>query len=407
MDAHQAVKRHRIVYIQYTNPAGYPPLQHSSEILADSGWEVLFLGTTAIGTDALRFPPHERILFHQLQFQPAGWRQKAHYAWFHVWCCWWLIRWRPSWVYASDIFAAPLAWFTAAVLRIPTIFHEHDSPDSSEAGMFFRFCLWARRRCARRATLCILPNARRAEAFCAETGARMAPLVVWNCPSLREVRPARGLPDGSRLRLLYHGSLGPSLIPLSAVDMLALVPEAVSLTVVGYETIGTQGYSDELRRRAAEVGVSHRLTVMPPVSRQPLLDICSQHDVGLAMMPLETRDFNQQTLVGASNKVFDYMACGLALLVSNLPEWEHAYVRPGYGLACNPTSPESIAANVRRLLEDPAYRQAMGERGRQRILEDCNYEHRFRPVLDLISGLTSIQPAVYGSVATCLEESDR
>ena len=32
----------RVVYVQYTNPAAYPPLEHSSRILADAGWQVLF-----------------------------------------------------------------------------------------------------------------------------------------------------------------------------------------------------------------------------------------------------------------------------------------------------------------------------------------------------------------------------
>lgn len=51
----------RILYIQYTNPAGYPPLEHSSRILADAGWQVLFLGTGALGAAALRFPPHSNV----------------------------------------------------------------------------------------------------------------------------------------------------------------------------------------------------------------------------------------------------------------------------------------------------------------------------------------------------------
>ena len=35
----------RILYIQFTDPAVYPPLEHSSRLLADRGWEVLILGT--------------------------------------------------------------------------------------------------------------------------------------------------------------------------------------------------------------------------------------------------------------------------------------------------------------------------------------------------------------------------
>ena len=30
-----------VLYLQYTSPANYPPLEHSSRILADAGWQVL------------------------------------------------------------------------------------------------------------------------------------------------------------------------------------------------------------------------------------------------------------------------------------------------------------------------------------------------------------------------------
>ena len=43
-----------------------------------------------------------------------------------------------------------------------------------------------------------------------------------------------------------------------------------------------------------------------------------------------------QNMVGASNKPFDYMACGLPLLVTDLPEWTSTFVEPGYARACNP-----------------------------------------------------------------------
>jgi glycosyltransferase involved in cell wall biosynthesis len=85
-------------------------------------------------------------------------------------------------------------------------------------------------------------------------------------------------------------------------------------------------------------------------------------------------------MTGASNKPFDYLACGLALLVSDLPDWRSAYVEPGYGLACDPQDPESIAGAVRRFLGDPGLARSMGENGRQRILADWNYEGRFLPV---------------------------
>jgi glycosyltransferase involved in cell wall biosynthesis len=91
-------------------------------------------------------------------------------------------------------------------------------------------------------------------------------------------------------------------------------------------------------------------------------------------------------MVGASNKPFDYLSSGLALLVSDLPDWRTNYVEMGYGLACDPDDPESIATALRWFLNHQVEMRAMGERGRQRIATEWNYEKEFLPILERISG---------------------
>ena len=59
-------------------------------------------------------------------------------------------------------------------------------------------------------------------------------------------------------------------------------------------------------------------------------------------MPKKSEDINMQNMVGASNKPFDYMACGLPLLVTDLPEWTSTFVEPGYARACNPDDTDVI-----------------------------------------------------------------
>lgn len=93
-------------------------------------------------------------------------------------------------------------------------------------------------------------------------------------------------------------------------------------------------------------------------------------------------------MTGASNKPFDCLACGLALLVSDLPDWREMYVTPGYGLTCDPDNPETIATALRWFLEHPDEMRAMGKRGRQRILEEWNYERQFLPVSEWLNGKT-------------------
>jgi glycosyltransferase involved in cell wall biosynthesis len=376
----------RILYIQYTNPAGYPPLEHSSSILADADWQVLFLGTNALGAAALRFSPHANIRVRCLNFCAAGWRQKLHYVCFSLWILGWVMIWRPSWIYASDALACPVALVLSTAPWLRVLYHEHDSPGGQPAGAFQRLVGWSRKQLARRAECCVLPNQARLERFKTETGTSRPLFCVWNCPSNQEISPAREAASGS-FWLLYHGSIVPDRLPVAIISALALLPDRVKLRVIGYETVGSSGYVGQLQERARQLGVDRRLEIIGTVPhRFELLEWCRRCDVGLALTPLRTSDPNQQSMTGASNKVFDYLACGLPLLVSNVPEWRAAFVEPGYGLACDPQDPDSIAGVISRLANDTKLARVIGERGRQRITADWNYQTCFQPVVRCLEG---------------------
>lgn len=376
----------RILYFQYTNPAGYPPLEHSSRLLADAGWQVMFAGTGALGAAALKFPPHDRITVRQMPHCLAGWRQKLHYVRFMLWAFVLTLRWSPRWVYASDHLSCPLALVLSYLPGRHVIYHEHDSPImESGSGLFKCITLAARRRLARRAKLCILPNQRRVERFAVETDGVRATLCVWNCPRRAELTAPRNGARSDDLWVLYHGSVVPARLPVSVFQALRLLPENVKLRVIGYETIGHVGYVAQLQETAARLGLSQRVEFIPAMPRAALLQWGRRCDVGLAFFSRQSRDFNEQTMTGASNKPFDYLSCGLALLVSDLPDWRRMYVQPGYGLACDSDQPESIAEALRWFLAHREEVRQMGERGRQRIAAEWNYETQFRPVLERLN----------------------
>ncbi len=101
-------------------------------------------------------------------------------------------------------------------------------------------------------------------------------------------------------------------------------------------------------------------------------------------MPLATDDINLETMAGDSNKPFDYMACGLVLLVTPLPEWERLYVDTGFGIACNPADATALTNAFQWYLEHPTEREQMGMAGRAKILSDWNYEQQFQPIFKLL-----------------------
>jgi len=375
----------RVLYIQYTNPAVYPPLEHSSRILAQDGWDVLFLGTAAEGTaDALRFPSHPKITVQQMPLCLGGWRQKLHYIQF---CCWvlaWTFRWQPQWVYASDLLSCPIA-LLLSVLGVRLIYHEHDSPTTAHDSFFIRLCLLLRKWLVRRAKMCILPNQERVQCFASDLSNSNKVFCVWNCPAQEEVSPPRPPSNGNDLWVLYHGSIVPPRIPPTVLSALATLPKMVKLRVIGYETLGHRDYVHQLQETACQLGISERVELLTALPRKELLEWCKACDIGLAFMPNDSNDINLKHMIGASNKAFDYLACGLALVASNLPDWQEMYVEPGYGLACNPDDPASIAAALRWYLEHPTEMREMGNRGRQRILTEWNYETQFKPVKSYMS----------------------
>lgn len=373
----------RIVYIQYANPAAYPPVEHSASILAGAGWQIFILAIESLSTGDLQF--HESLIakVRQLSAPPTGWRQKLYYLWFVGWVIFWIVRLRPSWIYVSDALACPVALLLSYLSHVKIIYHEHDSPSvttENTDSIFIRWVLWARRHLARRADLCILPNEQRARVF-GEIAGRKA-ITVWNCPTTHEVSEPRLPHTGSTLRLLYHGSIGPGLLPQTALEALVQLPSEVSLTVIGYERVSHVSYLEQLRCLTRQLGLEQRVTFLRAMPRFKLLEQCKMYDVGLALMPDDISNINMRHLVGASNKAFDYLACGLALLVSDLPDWHELYVAPGYGLACNPSDPDNIAEAVNWFLEHPDQMRHMGEQGRQRILREWNYERQFWPVLE-------------------------
>ena len=388
------VNNKKILYIQYTNPAAYPPLEHSSRILADRGWEVLFLGTGAYAANEMVFKNHPRILIKKMEFCSSGIKQKFHYACYGLWCLFLVLRWKPRWIYASDPLICPIAWLLIPLVGGRVIYHEHDSPSptSEKKAWFQRISRKFRQQLGRKAAIGVLPNQERLENFLQETGRMKTTLCVWNCPEAREVQPPLApTPNQSKLKVVYHGSINPLRFPKTIIQAMAFLKDRVELTVIGYETVGYPGYMKQIFEFAEEKKISGNINWVGVLPRKSVLPKSADSSIGLSLMPIESDDINLRHMVGASNKPFDYMASGLALLVSDLTDWKEMYVRPGYGLACNPGDPQSIMGALQWFLEHPEKTRAMGEAGRNKILTDYNYEKQFSPVLELLENRMGLE----------------
>jgi len=392
----------KILYIQYANPGAYPPLEHSSKIFANLGWRVVFLGTGSLHGNNLKIPPHPNIRIIRWPWMLGGWVQKMHYLCFGIHALILTCFLRPGYIYASDPLICPIALVIKKITNIKVLYHEHDSPpeknskkviekrgkQEDEIGLFQSVVLEARERLAREVDLCVLPNEERARMFREQTKTMKTVECVWNVPRCEEIGTEKAKPDFNRpLAFFYGGSLSSERLPATLLDEIAKKHHQINFHIVGYQT-----YShSELFRRILEMsksGLIHYHGALPRKEMWKIVDLC---DAALCLMPMTRGDINMKMMIGASNKPFDALARGLALVVSDLPQWKRLYLPgelrnyekscwisdTGYGIAINPVSRKSITAGLEWMLSNREKLWEMGERGRQKIQEDWNYERAF------------------------------
>lgn len=370
----------RILYVQYTDPAAYPPLENSANLLAERGWEVLFLGTRRVRDLKLELVSHPRVRVRRMAFEHPGWKQKLNYIAFCLWTLYWVLRWRPQWIYASDPLVAPLVWLVQRLTKTRVVYHEHDLPNLKQSQSGFMNKVYAYRKIVgREADLCILPQRERLHDFVEYTRRTKPTFCVWNCPRVDEI-PLRHCNLGSKLLMYYHGSINRARLPVQLVIAASRLNQKVRFCIAGYET--EPGYVEQLKRLASNNGADQLIEYYGVVlRRRDLLEHAAQADIGLVLIPKSTDDINLRHMVGASNKAFDYMACGLPLLVSDLPEWVAGFVKPGYGVACDLCDATSIEVALRWYIEHPDKRREMGHNAREKIRCSWNYETAFAGVL--------------------------
>ncbi len=371
----------RVLFIQGTEPAIYPPLIHASMLMAEAGWNVTFLSAPFDGC-LLELSHHPRIARQAISARPSCVMGKMPYARYAAAAARLALQLRPEIVYASDPLGTGPGLLAARLARARLVYREHDSP---APGSLRPALARVRAAAARRAELGIFPNEARARIAQAELGFPVDLLrIIWNMPRRAELPRLDSQPEAP-LVLYYHGSITPDRLPLAVAEVVRRLRGRARLRIVGYEAPGAAGYIQRLLQLADggnSTGLVEYAGQVP--GRADLIATAAQAHVGLAFMPLHCNDLNMVHMAGASNKPFDYMAAGLALLVSDRPDWRAMFVGPGYARACDPTDPTSIAAALAWFLDRPEERQAMAASGRAKIEAEWNYDTAFAPIISAL-----------------------
>ena len=168
-------------------------------------------------------------------------------------------------------------------------------------------------------------------------------IVLRNTPDFEAVRFR---PIGDRIRVLYHGIIAPGRGLEASIDSVSGWLPEFDLTLRGP---GEAQFIAGLRRRIEALGLTDRVSILPPAPMTELVREAASYDVGLFALPGNSRH-NEFAL---PNKFFEYAMAGLALCVSDLPEMGRLVRQHAIGVtipAVRPTefAAQSIASDVPR-----------------------------------------------------------
>jgi glycosyltransferase involved in cell wall biosynthesis len=106
---------------------------------------------------------------------------------------------------------------------------------------------------------------------------------------------------------------------------------------------------DRLAALARRVGVADRVHLVPAVPQADLLGYTRSADLGV--IPYRPNCLNNRFC--SPNKLFEFIAAGLPIIASDLPELRRFVVGYGIGLVGNTESPRALAGMVDAFFERP------------------------------------------------------
>lgn len=211
--------------------------------------------------------------------------------------------------------------------------------------------------------------------------------VVTNYPWRRwaeetDVRARSARAEAGEAQFVYCGLLSEDRGILTMMEAIDRVPDEYDASLVLGGKYASDAIEARIERRAAASDRVELVGWLPSLAA--VVDLFRRSDVGmLCFHP----DPNKTNAMHRSNKLFQYMAAGLPIVVSDVGEWPRLVTDVGCGVPVDPEDPDAMAGVMVELIEDADRRVALGRNGHRAALERFNWETQREKLLALYERL--------------------
>ena len=290
-----------------------------------------------------------------------------------------IIAQKPDLIHANDFNVLIPAYKAAKKLGCKIIYdsHEINVENIGSGGIYQKYMYFTERRLVRKVDLMVCVSHAASDYFANEYKIKN-PTVITNCALEREICRSEEKNDG--FEVLNHGQFYEGRgydIMVEAIPLLRDYPQ-IKLAVRGMGRL-----EEALRGRAAELG-GENFIFYPPVAVEELIPMASRSMVGVAITEAICLNFK----LSVSNKIFEYAAAGLPVIMSDIPEHRYLNEKYHFGIILPENSAQEFAKAVLKLYQEPDFYRECSENA-IRMSNELNWEKEFDRLISLEESLFS------------------
>lgn len=374
----------------YNDPDTYPPIVNAIRVLAEAGFKIDLLGRETGRKWGVIYPESVRIV--RVDSKSSGsWREFFGY----LRQCYAAVQPDLGFLWGHDMHGLLAARLAGWRYHRPVVYQCHEYLSRSEWLPFgSRMTRVFEQRFARTSALVVAPDRDRATAMHRELALANMPLVAANAPRWTPRRTS----DRLRTTLLQAGKVWEKIVfrqgrigPGHAIENTVRSIPKWQNPKWGFAVMGVvdEPFRAQLLALARSLGVAQQFHILPPVGYDQVADFTAGADVGHGFY--EPINFTNTHYTTSSNKLMEYMAAGLPLLVSNTDRLRELVAQCRCGVTADEGVPDAIAHSVNQLLATESIYRHAGEAGRRAFDECYCFDRQFAPVVEQMRRLTTVR----------------
>lgn len=280
----------------------------------------------------------------------------------------------PDVIHANDFDMLPTAWSAAKKCGAAVVYDSHEifaeNIGIAEHRFLKQLIILKEKKLVKKIDHMISVSNAAADYF-VEKYKITRPTVITNCP-MQSVHPMRKKAVDA-FETVYQGRLvrgrGYEEFTLAAKEL----PSGCRIVLRGFGSL-----ENTLRQLIQDHKLEDKVAFKDSVEVSEMICAASESHVGAVL----TQPVNLNFRLSVSNKVFEYAAAGLPVILSDVPEHRYLNEKYHFGIILDEVTPEKIAAAILYLKEHPDVYNEMSTNAKQ-MFEELNWETESRKLLQI------------------------